>query len=399
MAAKHMAEQVTRRKKRNPFVVFLVVVLILGVLGAGGYFAYNHFMTFTVTANGQAVKLHRGDTVQKLLDQGIASPKAGNLLAVDGSLLTEGGGQRCSVTINGNAADVNTPLTNNAKVEIGDGEDATEDATVSEEAIPHQTDEGDRSFSAYWNGSIHLLSDGKDGKRVTKTGNVSGKKVEEVTEQPVNAGYRIYTAKPANRAIALTFDDGPWPETTDAILNVLEQNNAKATFFTIGSQIASTPAPLKRAKEMGCQVCTHTWDHAAGSGEGVSINKMSADEQVQEIQKGYAAIKDALGEEPAHILRAPGGNFFGDSISILWDYVDAEIGWDVDTEDWKRPGTDAIYNMIMSVQPGQVILMHDGGGDRSQTVEALKKALPKLAEQGYTFVTVDELLSYGLPAA
>ena len=183
------------------------------------------------------------------------------------------------------------------------------------------------------------------------------------------------------------------------MLNVLEQNNAKATFFTIGSQIASTPAPLKRAKEMGCQVCTHTWDHAAGSGEGVSINKMGADEQVQEVQKGYAAIKDVLGEEPAHILRAPGGNFFGDSISILWDYVDAEIGWDVDTEDWKRPGTEAIYNMIMSAKPGQVVLMHDGGGDRSQTVEALKQALPKLAEQGYKFITVDELLSYGMPSA
>ena len=399
MAAQHMAEQVTRRKKRNPFVVFLVVLLVLGILGAGGFFAYNHFMKFTVTANGQSVTLHRGDTVQKLLDQGVVSPKAGNLLAVDGALLTEGGGQKCSVTINGNAADVNTPLTNNAKVEIGDGEDATEDVDVSEEAIPHSTDEGDRSFSAYWNGSIHLLSDGKDGKRVTKTGKVSGKKIEEVVEQPINAGYRIYTAKPQDKAIALTFDDGPWPETTDAILNVLEQNNAKATFFTIGNQIASNPAPLKRAKELGCQVCTHTWDHAAGSGEGVSINKMSADEQVQEVEKGYAAIKDVLGEEPAHILRAPGGNFFGDSISILWDHVNAEIGWDVDTEDWKRPGTESIYNMIMSVQPGQVILMHDGGGDRSQTVEALKQALPKLAEQGYSFVTVDELLSYGMPGA
>ena len=71
----------------------------------------------------------------------------------------------------------------------------------------------------------------------------------------------------------------------------------------------------------------------------------------------------------------------------------------MDTEDWKRPGTEAIYNMIMSVQPGQVILMHDGGGDRSQTVEALKQALPKLAEQGYSFVTVNELLSYGMPGA
>ena len=227
---------------------------------------------------------------------------------------------------------------------------------------------------------------------------MSGITIDEVVEQPINAGYRIYTARPTNRAIALTFDDGPWPETTSAILDILEQNEAKATFFTIGNQISSNSEQVKRAHNLGCQVCTHTWDHAAGSGQGVSINTMSADEQVQEVQKGYAAIKEVLGEEPSHVLRAPGGNFFGDSISILWDYVDAEIGWDVDTEDWRRPGTEAIYNMIMSVQPGQVILMHDGGGDRSQTVEALKQALPKLKEQGYTFVTVDELLSYGMPS-
>ena len=398
MAAQHMNEQMPRRKRRNPFVVFLLCVLILGILGVGGFFAYRYFMTFNVTVNGQTATVHRGDTVQKLLDDGVVAPQPGNLLAVDGTLLSEGQGELCSVTINGNAASVTTPLANNADVQIGPGADKTEDATTSEEVIPHETDEGDRSFAAYWNGSIHLLSNGKDGKRVTKTGNVSGIKIDEVVEQPVNAGYRIYTARPTNRAIALTFDDGPWPETTKAILDILEENDAKATFFTIGNQIASNTEQVKRAHDMGCQICTHTWDHAAGSGQGVSINTMSADEQVQEVQKGYAAIKEVLGEEPAHVLRAPGGNFFGDSISILWDYVDAEIGWDVDTEDWRRPGTEAIYNMIMSVQPGQVILMHDGGGDRSQTVEALKQALPRLKEQGYTFVTVDELLSYGLPS-
>jgi peptidoglycan/xylan/chitin deacetylase (PgdA/CDA1 family) len=75
--------------------------------------------------------------------------------------------------------------------------------------------------------------------------------------------------------------------------------------------------------------------------------------------------------------------------------VSAEIGWDVDTLDWSRPGADSIAQMIMSVKPGQVILCHDGGGDRSQTIEALRIALPKLKEQGWTFVTIDELMAYG----
>ncbi|MEE1158550.1 MAG: polysaccharide deacetylase family protein, partial [Atopobiaceae bacterium] len=272
------------------------------------------------------------------------------------------------------------------------------ESTVVEVPIPFETNEGDRSFGGYWNGSIHLLSDGVEGKRTTRKGNVSGIEIEESVTPPTNAGYRIYTARPVDRVIALTFDDGPWPQTTDAILDILQQHNAKATFFVIGNQISSYATQVKRADSMGCQICTHTWDHAAGSGGGVSIATMSAEEQIQEVQKGYAAIAEALGTEPAHILRAPGGNFFGDTIANLWPYVDAEIGWDVDTEDWRRPGTDAIYNAIMTVQPGQVILMHDGGGERDQTVEALRRAMPKLVEQGYKFVTVDELLAYGLPA-
>ena len=108
-------------------------------------------------------------------------------------------------------------------------------------------------------------------------------------------------------------------------------------------------------------------------------------------------IAQVLGEEPAHIMRAPGGNFHDEIINTLWSLVDAEIGWDVDTMDWSRPGSDAIAEVILSVQPGQVVLMHDGGGDRSQTVEALRTALPQLVEQGYRFVTISELIAYGKP--
>ncbi len=400
MAASHMAPAAPQpRRKKSRAVPILVSLIILAGLGVAGFFAYRYFFTtLHVTVNGETVTVHSGDTVEKLLEEGYANPTPGNLMAIDGTLIAEGQGERASVTINGKPASVTTPLTGNANVKIGDGEDATEESTTTEEPIPFETEEGDRSFAAYWNGSIHLLSDGQEGTKVTKTGNVSGVTQEEVTVQPVNAGYRIYTANPANRVVALTFDDGPWGETTDAILDILEQYGAKATFFTIGNQISTYPNQVKRAAQLGCQVCTHTWDHAAGSGNGVDITQMSADEQVQEVQKGYAAIAEVLGEEPAHILRAPGGNFHDDAIGNLWDVVDVEVGWDVDTEDWSRPGVEAIKSAILSVQPGQVVLMHDGGGDRSQTVEALKQALPTLVEQGYSFITINELLEYGMPA-
>ncbi len=367
----------------------LLLVLVLLV---------HHSLRLGILVNGEKATIWRGTSIEKLLDKKVVEPTPGNLVAVDGSLITEGEGERCTATIDGTAvSDLKTKIHRGADVQISDGGNITEDFTTAKETIKHGTVDDSREFEAYWFGSIHLLSDGHDGTLAKRTGKISGITVSEVEDPAVDAGYTIYTAKPDDKVIALTFDDGPWPETTDQILDILEENGAKATFFTIGEQIPEYPDPVRRANQLGCQVCTHTWDHAAGSGGGTSIAVMTSQEQIDEVQKGYQAIADVLGVEPAHIMRAPGGNFYGSVIDTLWPYVDAEIGWDVDTEDWRMPGSDAIAEMIESAQSGQVVLMHDGGGDRTQTVEALRMALPKLKEQGYQFVTISELLEYGRP--
>ena len=239
-----------------------------------------------------------------------------------------------------------------------------------------------------------------NGVRTTKTGDVSGITLVEDTQPVVNEEYKIYNANVGDdKVIALTFDDGPWPDSTDQILDILDQYDAKATFFTIGNQIESHSSTVKRAHDAGHQICTHTWDHASGSGQGVNLTYMTADEQISEVQKGMEAISSATGADASTVMRAPGGNFFGDLVWTLQPYITAEVGWNVDTEDWRRPGVDAIVERIESAQPGDVILMHDGGGDRSQTVEALRQALPVLKEKGYRFVTVDELLAYPIPTS
>ena len=385
-------------KKKRSFIPIIIVIVVLVVAGA---FIYNTFFRhFNVTVNGQEVGVEQGNTIETLLDEGYAVPIPGNLLAIDGSVITQGGGKRCTATIDSEPAELDTPLTRNAIVTIGDGTDVTEEETVTEEAIPAGRSDDNASFEAYWFGSIHLLSDGKDGTRRVRTGNESGVRIEEVVTPAIDAGYHIYTARPSDKVIALTFDDGPWgsegEETTAAILDILEQYNAKATFFTIGYQVDEWPDPVKRADSLGCEVLTHSWDHAA-AGDGVDLTLMSSDAQIEEVQKGYEAIQRALGKEPAHIMRAPGGNFHGSIIDTLWPYVDAEIGWNIDTRDWAQPGTDSIVSAILSSQPGDVVLMHDGGGNRWQTVEALRIALPQLIDQGYSFVTVSELLAYGMP--
>lgn len=383
------------RKRGGVFLAILALVLVAAIAGTGVYFYLNPPF-YNITVNGETVRVSRGDTIADVIEDGYASPAPGNLMAIDGSVCKEGGGDAFAATVNGAATtDPSTKLEKGAVLEIADGADRTETATVTEETIPHGSRDVDTSANAYWAGSLHVYEKGEDGLRTVTTGDVSGVTITEQTKNPVDSGYHIYTANVGeDKVIALTFDDGPWPETTDQILDVLEANGAKATFFTIGNQISYNVDQIKREAALGCQVCTHTWDHADGSGQGVNITYMSADEQIWEVQEGYAAIREALGVEPSHVLRAPGGNYYGDAIANLAPYVDAEIGWDVDTEDWKQPGSDAIYEAIMSVQPGQVVLMHDGGGPRAQTVEAVQRAIPELVAQGYKLITIDELLAY-----
>ena len=196
------------------------------------------------------------------------------------------------------------------------------------------------------------------------------------------------------KVIALTFDDGPWKDQTARILDILAANDAKATFFTVGERIEGLQDVVRRAHDEGHQVCTHSWDHAAGSGQGINLDFMTDEEQRAEIERGLAAIAEATGAEASRVVRVPGGNLSENTARILSEFATAEIGWNVDTHDWKKPGTDVIVERMMQAGPGDVLLMHDGGGDRSQTVEALAQALPRLREMGYRFVTIDELLGY-----
>ena len=377
-----------------PFIIGggVIVVLILVIV-----FVFIYPLRYDVEINGTTFTIGRGTTIGKLIDDRIVKPTPGDMLAVDGTLLESGAGETFSAVVDGVATtDPDFALERGAHAEITDGADTTEPFTETQEVIPHGTTASESDFSSYWDGALHVYEAGQDGLNVTRTGELSGRTVTEQVTPMIDSGFHIYSANVGeDKVCALTFDDGPWPETTNQILDILESVGAKATFFTIGNQIESYSDEVKRAYDMGCEVCTHSWDHAAGSGGGVNLTYMSSEEQIDEVTRGMAAIEQATGAPAPRIMRAPGGNFYGSIVETLAPYIDAEIGWEVDTEDWSRPGADAIYEAIMSVQPGQVILMHDGGGDRTQTVEALARALPELAAQGYRFITIDELLAYG----
>lgn len=371
----------------------LIAVAAVVVLAIVGIFAFNNWMgskPVEVTLNGDQVTISGAErSVGGLLDNNVVSVTPGNYVAVDGSTIRQGEGTRCTAKVNGNDTDdMGMHLNGGDKIEISNGTDITEPYTDSEpQTLPHKTE-------LKGVGAVHLYSNNaQDGEQVTRTGKESGITATVTTKEPVDNIVQYYNVNSnGDKVIALTFDDGPWDKQTDEILDILEQNDAKATFFTVGQCISGHEKELQRAASMGCEIGTHTWDHAEGSGEGVSLIKMSTDERKQEVQKGLEAIKNATGQEASTIFRCPGGNFDTSVATDLEGIVTAEIGWNVDTTDWKKPGADVIAQRIQSAGPGNIILMHDGGGDRSQTIEGLRQALPKLKEQGYSFITVQELL-------
>jgi peptidoglycan/xylan/chitin deacetylase (PgdA/CDA1 family) len=182
------------------------------------------------------------------------------------------------------------------------------------------------------------------------------------------------------KTVALTFDDGPGPA-TGKILDLLDQYNVKATFCEIGPQATANPALVQRIVADGHRLCDHTVHHPQ------PMHTLSHDKQVYEITAAKNMIMAAGGPgTQVSWFRAPGGDFSADNRQIAVQDGLRPLGWTVDTRDWARPGVDQILATAkQELHPGGIILMHDGGGDRSQTVAALSQLLPWLVQQGYTF--------------
>ncbi|WP_371496312.1 polysaccharide deacetylase family protein [Kitasatospora sp. NBC_00374] len=182
------------------------------------------------------------------------------------------------------------------------------------------------------------------------------------------------------RSVALTFDDGPGPA-TGQILDLLAQYHVRATFCLIGTDAAANPAAVRRIVAEGHRLCDHTVHHPQ------PLHALPHDRQVQEIAAAKDMIVNAAGPgTPVSWFRAPGGDFTAENEQIAAQAGMRSLSWSVDPRDWSRPGTAAIVSAVQrGLRPGGVVLLHDGGGDRSQTVAALRQLLPWLTAQGYCF--------------
>jgi len=201
-------------------------------------------------------------------------------------------------------------------------------------------------------------------------------------------GEIVWEVPTNEKVICLTFDDGPDPKYTPEVLKLLEKYQAKGTFFVTGKKVEQHPEIVLQQTIAGHEIANHSYSHKY-------ISKMSSEELEEEILKTENIIKQVTGQVPK-LYRPPGG-FYNEKVVntakgngytvVLWS-------WRHDTKDWANPGVDKIIKKVVTnAQNGDIVLFHDHGGNRKQTINALQEILPQLQKRGYRFITVSDLLN------
>ncbi len=207
---------------------------------------------------------------------------------------------------------------------------------------------------------------------------------------PAVPGVTINRVAVQDKVVALTFDDGPHGSRTPQVLDILRNNGVKATFFVQGVNAQAYPAVLKRMVAEGHEVGNHTWNHAY-------LSKVSRATAESQLQRTNEVIEKACGVKPV-IMRPPGG--YTNAGVAAWArqrFGFTTVMWDVDTNDWRKPGVSVVAARGMNgAKPGSIILVHD---IHASTVAAIDSMVKGLKARGYELVTVSELIRRGKAAA
>jgi peptidoglycan-N-acetylglucosamine deacetylase len=194
----------------------------------------------------------------------------------------------------------------------------------------------------------------------------------------------VRAAGSQHKEVALTFDDGPGPYTPE-ILRVLVREHVPATFFEVGVEEEYFHAATSEIVARGYPIGDHTENHKA-------MSQLKRKAQLAQLIQGSAAVGN-YGAPFPRMFRPPFGEWDDATLALLHKYKMLMVLWSVDTDDYERPGVNVILQRTLAgLEPGAIILLHDAGGDRSQTVAALPRIIKALRKRGYKLVTVPRLL-------
>ena len=334
----------------------------------------------TVTVNGVVHRAKRGEFVSAFVERVAGDQlEPGNLVDVEGVTLEEGQGEPARIVVEGRPATALDTVGQHRTVFLLAGTDIVEDTRI-ELAWKHF------SFKRTGNGPIPVIVDpGFSAATEITVGAKSGKEVGRRDAGQSREPILRYSSPPAKagKLVALTFDDGPNNGETQQILRILQREKVKATFFVLGTNVEKFPAIVTRAAAEGHQIAVHSYSHPY-------FTKSPPSKIRAEIDKCADLVESATGVRP-NWVRPPYGAVDGLVFNEIERAGFNAALWTVDPRDYSRPGTQRIINrVVFNAHPGMVVLMHDGGGNRAETVKALPGIIGELRDAGYRFVTVEE---------
>lgn len=358
-----------------------ITITFLAYVGIEALF-YSAFGKNPVTINNKPLIVRGETTVGKALYQAGYSIRRGALISREGKVVLKNGGKEPRIYINKHPASKSAVLKRDDDVTFFQGQNIKDNIKERLVPIPSRTRViGSGPF-------IILQRRGVDGQRYEVYGEKSGAVISSrIVNYPEPTIVKRSKAVPG-MTVALTFDDGPNPPYTQRILKILREQNVIATFFVVGSQVQKYPEVVREISESGYPVENHSLTHP-------KLYKLANTVVDAELDQARDLIMQNTNVEPKW-FRPPYG-----TSNVIIDEAVAKRGyklvfWTVDTLDWKAPDTEFIWQRFISqIRPGAIVLLHDGGGNRDKTIAILPRIIQYLRDQGYSFVTLDQL--YGGP--
>ena len=346
------------RLTRRGWLLLWLTATLIAVADAGLLLGGS---SVTVVVEGRSRSVPAGLTVGQALGR-LGLSAAGDLLAVDHSVLRKRA-YPPRVLVDGQPAPATRRLQRGDRVTVVRGRTRIEPVTRVTQLL-----------AASRPGSpIRWLAAGP-AQAVLDRGKLSGRAV------PV--AFHPAPGSPGPLAVALTFDDGPWPHTTEQILAILTHRQAVATFFVVGRQAQRYPELVRRELAAGMAVGSHSYSHPQ------SFDRLPVAHIRAEITRGRRTLQP-LGVRPVG-FRPPGGAASATVLTTAQELGDRTVLWSVDPADW-QPGVTShqlVQRVLTAVRPGAIVLLHDGGGDRSATVAALPAIIDGLRRLGLTLTVV-----------